>query len=332
MSIDFYSHTKKVSSLKNPNKGKTHNIELPTRILINGQTGSGKTHTLLELIHKLGSVFFQVVVCVKDRDEPLYDLLNEQMNNQVQFYEGMIPVEGKKNKLQPNVPLMKDLAQKDDKGFLSTLIVFDDCVNDKIQDRIVQYFIAGRKKNITCVYLSQSYYDTPKIIRQQCQHVFLKRGASPKDMRSLLREHTSGMSLDDLTRAYNRVCTDHKNFLALNLSDRTAHRNFDVEPMTMGAPTKDDVKEIDIQVPTRKYKNKYVSVKRTLTRESVDLFCEMLKKANLDDEYLFQDILNHYKEWCSDNGLQAGGFTLLGKGLREHFVNFRRNNQVWYKL
>ena len=40
----------------------------------------------------------------------------------------------------------------------------------KNQNPLVDYFIRGRQKNCSVIYLSQSYYKTPKDIRLNCSH------------------------------------------------------------------------------------------------------------------------------------------------------------------
>ena len=48
------------------------------------------------------------------------------------------------------------------------VVIFDEYVCEKIQNDIINYFIQGRHKNCGVIYLSQSYYRTPKDIRINC--------------------------------------------------------------------------------------------------------------------------------------------------------------------
>ena len=50
------------------------------------------------------------------------------------------------------------------------IVIFDDFVCEKNQKPRVDYFIGGRHKNCSVIYLSQSYYLTPKDIRLNCSH------------------------------------------------------------------------------------------------------------------------------------------------------------------
>ena len=53
------------------------------------------------------------------------------------------------------------------------VVVFDDLVNarDKIQNKIADYFTDGKHHKISPIYLSESYYNTPKKIRLNCSHM-----------------------------------------------------------------------------------------------------------------------------------------------------------------
>ena len=50
------------------------------------------------------------------------------------------------------------------------LVIFDDYVCEKNQRQIVDYFVQGRHKNCSVIYLSQSFYKTPRDIRLNCSH------------------------------------------------------------------------------------------------------------------------------------------------------------------
>ena len=50
------------------------------------------------------------------------------------------------------------------------IITFDDFICDKNQKPLIDYFIQGRHKNCSVIYLSQSFYKTPKDIRLNCSH------------------------------------------------------------------------------------------------------------------------------------------------------------------
>ena len=53
------------------------------------------------------------------------------------------------------------------------MVIFDDYVCEKNQNDMINYFIQGRHKNCCVIYLSQSYYKTPKDIRIRCSHYII---------------------------------------------------------------------------------------------------------------------------------------------------------------
>ena len=53
------------------------------------------------------------------------------------------------------------------------VVIFDDYVCEKNQNDIINHFIEGRHKNCCVIYLSQSYYKTPKDIRINCSHYII---------------------------------------------------------------------------------------------------------------------------------------------------------------
>jgi len=50
------------------------------------------------------------------------------------------------------------------------VVIFDDYVCEKNQRQLIDYFIQGRHKNCWVIYISQSFYKTPKDIRLNCSH------------------------------------------------------------------------------------------------------------------------------------------------------------------
>jgi len=140
----------------------------PFRFLICGPSGSGKTNVLLNLIfHYLH--YNKIYIYAKDLFESKYQLLQdffEEVHEKIKerFKE---PVEvAYFSSEKEHIIKVDDLDPQ-----VQNLIIFDDFVMEKDQHRIKDLFIRSRKKNTSIIYLTQSYFTTPKDIRLQCNDI-----------------------------------------------------------------------------------------------------------------------------------------------------------------
>ena len=87
--IDFYKLIpKNMSTAYHNPKFKDHGLKIPLRALIVGGLGAGKTQLLINIIHKMSQTFERIVICLKCKDEPLYNFLASKCKNGVSFHEG----------------------------------------------------------------------------------------------------------------------------------------------------------------------------------------------------------------------------------------------------
>lgn len=125
------------------------NLLLPTplRCLIVGCSGSGKTNLLLNFIYNENGVHFKnLYVFSRSIEQPAYVELRKRYEN----------VERKINEKISHFYSNCDELVSLDECKRDSLVVFDDCLLDQ-QTKIKDYFVRCRHKNISCVYLSQSY-------------------------------------------------------------------------------------------------------------------------------------------------------------------------------
>lgn len=210
--IDFYKIIPKSMKTKynNPNYEK-HHINIPFRMLIVGNSGSGKSTLVLEMIHRMNNTFGNIILVCKNEDEPLYKFLRSKIpETHLQIYEGI-----------ENVPSMGDLDPD-----LQHLIIFDDLVLEKNQSAIEEYFIRGRKiaKGVSMMYLTQSYFKTPKTIRLQCNYIILKKLSSTRDLNMIMSDFSLGVDKKVLTNLYKFATEDKKNFLLIDIDKELSHR------------------------------------------------------------------------------------------------------------
>ena len=79
---------------------------------------------------------------------------------------------------------IKDLGYEDNQK----LIMFDDYVCEKNQRELVDYVIQGRQKNCSVIYLSQSFYKTPRDIRLNCSHFCIYEFPSSRERNMISSE------------------------------------------------------------------------------------------------------------------------------------------------
>ena len=196
--IDFYKQIDKslLKQYRNPNYDK-HKITVPFYGIIAGGTGSGKTQTLMNIIRKFNGTFEKMILCLKSSDEPLYKHLIQKIpTSNLDVYE---------NGIIPAVDKYKDF----DGGIL---VVFDDLVNMKNQEPIIEWYIRGRKVAGGCsmLYLTQSWFKTPKTIRIQCNHIFLKRLTTLRDLNLVISDYGLQGIKKQILKEYKMITNESK--------------------------------------------------------------------------------------------------------------------------
>ena len=100
------------------------------------------------------------------------------------------------------------------------VIIFDDYVCEKNQNSIVDYLIQGRHKNCSIIYLSQSFYKTPKDIRLNCSHFCIYDVPSKNEIGLITRE--LGVTKEQYKKATNKPFS----FLYVDKPSKKVKRNF----------------------------------------------------------------------------------------------------------
>jgi hypothetical protein len=209
--LDWYKEMPKKYLLKshNPNY-EIHGIKLPFRMLIIGGSGAGKTQTLMNILHNFGDTFQNLFVITKNRDEPLYNYLADKTakGGGVEILEGI-----------QNAPDLDKLDKEE-----QTLIVMDDLVLERNQHQLEQYFIRARKLNCSLIYISQSYYAVPKMIRQNLTYLVIKRLNTLGDLFRIMREYSLGVEKNELKKIYDASTTNKQDFLLVDLEEAPEDR------------------------------------------------------------------------------------------------------------
>ena len=183
---------------------ENHKLEVPFRMMIVGSSGSGKTTLVLEIIHRMNDTFGHITICCANKQEPLYEYLVSKLEP-----EQLTVVEG-----YQNIPDLKALDEE-----VQHLIVFDDLVLERRQDKIEEYYIRSRKiaKGVSCIYLTQSYFAVPKTIRLQCGYILLKKLSSMRDLGFIVNDFNVGIEKEDLFEMYRHATDNQRDFLLVDM-------------------------------------------------------------------------------------------------------------------
>ena len=180
------------------------------RMLICGNSGSGKTNLLLHMLLSL-LCYDEIFLYAKNLDQEKYQILMNEMNKISKELDYDIMTVSN-DKIIP----IKDLDYEDNQK----LVIFDDYVCEKNQREIVDYFIQGRHKNCSVIYLSQSFYKTPKDIRLNCSHYCIYEFPSSRERNMI----SSELGVDK--EKFKKATKEQYDFLYVDKPRKEVKRNF----------------------------------------------------------------------------------------------------------
>lgn len=177
-----------------------HNIQIPFRMLIISYSGGGKTNFLLNLLHKFSDTFNNILLVTRNKHEQLYEYLESKLDkDELTIQEGLEEF----NKM--------NLDQKYKDKSKQSLIIFDDMVQERDQTAIEELWLRGRKLggSVSCIYLSQSYFETPKFLRSNSNYIVLKKINGIRDLKLILSDYELGATKEQLVNMY-QSCMNYR--------------------------------------------------------------------------------------------------------------------------
>ena len=206
-------------------------------MLIIGPSGSGKTNTLLHLINNLHPID-KIYLYAKNLSEKKYELL---INKREQA--------GKQNLNDPHAfieysndmdDVLDDIDNYNKNRDKKVLIVFDDMIadimrNEKFEAIIKELFIRCRKLNISIVFITQSYFRTPKDARLNSTHCILMKIGSKKELKSISEEKSGHLDYKYFLKIYNYCTKEPYSFMTMDARPTATipfKKNFD-EPINL---------------------------------------------------------------------------------------------------
>ena len=191
-----------LDKVENPNFN-LHKLKIPMRMCIVAPSGSGKTNFLCNLISVFSAnkgTFQSITIITRNKDEPLYRWITSKCDS-------IIIKEGVEN----TPPL-----DKFDKDF-NHLVCFDDLVLAKDLSKVENYYIRARKLGVSCIFLSQSFFKIPKIIRNNCSYMVLLKLSGNREVNIILSEFGLGVTKDQLLEIYKYATAEKMSPLIIDM-------------------------------------------------------------------------------------------------------------------
>ena len=227
---------------------RNNHFLLPSDIrgLIIGDSGCGKTQLLLNMLLK-GLDFNTLYVFGKCLHQPEYKIIKKGFEENLpketilNIIRNIKEIQSKDispyaliDEVGKYVPQKEDIKcqffekpdEVPDPNNLKTtdknLIIFDDLVADRKQDKCVDYYVRGRHNNINCFYLTQNYIEVDKhFIRQNTNFICLFE-QDENNLKNVYNEHASrDMPLSEFKQFCKTCWTQPHDFLVI---DKTSHK------------------------------------------------------------------------------------------------------------
>ena len=221
--------------VSNKKKSSSENDDWPFRMLIIGPSGSGKTNTFLHLINNFHPID-KIYLYAKDTDEKKYQyLINKKEQAGIKNLNDLHAFIEYSNDMNDVLEDINNYNKNRDK---KVLIIFDDMIADimrseKFKAIVKELFIRCRKLNISIVFITQSYFRTPKDARLNSTHYILMKMGNKKELKTIAEENSGHLDFKDFLKIYNYCTRDPYSFMMVDTRP-TAHvtfkKNFD-EPI-----------------------------------------------------------------------------------------------------
>jgi len=199
-----------LDKVENPNFD-LHKLKLPFRMCIVAPSGSGKTNFLINLLRLFScgnkGTFSTINIITRNKDEPLYRWLTS-VCDQIVISEGL-----------SNTPKLDNFDKSK-----NHLVVWDDLVLSKDLSMVENYYIRARKLNCSVIFISQSYFKIPKIIRNNCSYMILLKLSGNREVNLILSEFGLGITKEDLIDLYEYATKEKFSPLIIDMEEDVTNR------------------------------------------------------------------------------------------------------------
>lgn len=189
-----------------------HLPQHPMRALVIGGSSAGKTNLLLNLIMMM-QCFDVLYLYSPAIDEPIYVGIRKYFGDRMHAFRSLLDI-------------MKGKEYQAAHPGKQICIIFDDVMNkkSKLLSYINELYSAGRKCNLSTVFISQSYYRIPKETRLQANIFIVKDIATKRDRNMVMGELAMHVDPEELKEMYDDCQSDGYD-AALVIDRQTKNKN-----------------------------------------------------------------------------------------------------------
>ena len=99
----------------------------------------------------------------------------------------------------------KNIQDYNPKNNRKILMFFDDMINNNKLDSIVTELLTrGRKINISIVFISQSYFKVPRVVRLNTTHVFIMKIPNKREVQQIASNQSSDIDLKHFIKIFRK--------------------------------------------------------------------------------------------------------------------------------
>lgn len=158
------------------------------RWCISGRSGAGKTYLVVSTLMQTQIRFDHLYLYARDPTQPKYKLLLKWINTLEKNFQEQT---GESISMVTVVTDPHEIIPVDDlDSSIINVALFDDMLMEKNQEEIVNYFVRGRHRSISCIYLGQAYHMIDKTIRKQCDYFSIFKASSKSELIQLAKDHS----------------------------------------------------------------------------------------------------------------------------------------------
>ena len=90
--------------------------------------------------------------------------------------------------------------------------------NKRFQSIIEDLFIRCRKSNISLVFITQSYFSVPKVVRLNLTHYLIMKINNKRQLQNIAINHSADIDYKDFIKIYRECTKEPCNFFTIDIT------------------------------------------------------------------------------------------------------------------